>query len=106
MFLNLALLGLIIASEAVANDNTQSRLPLRQHDSSGATDSSIPTIFGSNGTVILKATTSTPGVVVLDYGSNVEGHPTFQVLTATGDTSRLEVTYSESLAVLNGFYMV
>jgi hypothetical protein len=55
---------------------------------------------------ILKGTNVTPGVIVLDYGANVEGHPTFQVISAAGDTSVLEVTYSETKAVLNSFYMV
>ncbi|KAH8707656.1 glycoside hydrolase family 78 protein [Phaeosphaeriaceae sp. PMI808] len=61
-------------------------------------------IVGSNGTVTIKGTTTVPGVVVLDYGANVEGHPTFQALSATGDTSGLEITYSESKAVLDSFY--
>lgn len=66
---------------------------------------SLAVIYGSNGTVTLKGTASAPGVVVLDYGANVEGHPTFQVLSATGDTSVLEITYSETRAVLDSFYM-
>lgn len=45
-------------------------------------------------------------MIVLDYGANVEGLPIFQVLPATGNTSGLEITYSESREVLDSFYMV
>ncbi|KKA27604.1 hypothetical protein TD95_005134 [Thielaviopsis punctulata] len=51
-------------------------------------------ILGSNGTITLNSDNS--GVVYLDYGSDVEGHPTFEVVSATGDTSRLIVSYSET----------
>lgn len=106
MLLKSAILGLMIAAAAASGDIVRPRQPLQQKNPLGATNNSSPTIFGSNGTIVLKGTSSNPGVVILDYGSNVEGHPTFQVLSVTGDTSRLEVTYSESLAVLNEFYMV
>jgi hypothetical protein len=69
-------------------------------------NSNLAVIYGSNRTITLKGSTVAPGVVVLDYGANVEGHPTFQVLSATGNTSVLEITYSETRAVLDTFYMV
>jgi hypothetical protein len=56
-------------------------------------------IFGSNSTITLKGN-STTSEVILDYGANVEGFPTFEVISASGDTSGLQVTYSESLPVL------
>lgn len=34
--------------------------------------------------------------MILDYGENVEGHPTFEVVSASGDTSAFELTYAES----------
>jgi len=54
----------------------------------------------------LSGATTAPSIIVLDYGANVEGHPTFEVLSAAGDTSGLEITYSESKEVLDSFYMV
>lgn len=38
--------------------------------------------------------------MILDYVANVEGFPTFEVLSFNGDTSGLEITYSESREVL------
>ncbi|PVI03304.1 glycoside hydrolase family 78 protein [Periconia macrospinosa] len=70
-----------------------------------STTAILATVFGSNDTITIKGDTTAPGVVVLDYGSNVEGHPTFQIVSTTGDTSKLEITYSETRAVLDSFYM-
>ena len=56
-------------------------------------------ILGSNGTITLRGNSST-SEVILDYGANVEGFPTFEIISVSGDTSGLQVTYSESLAVL------
>ncbi|KAI4660291.1 uncharacterized protein J4E78_004992 [Alternaria triticimaculans] len=97
-FSQLALLACLTVAEAATTPRSQSlHLVHRANDS-------LPAIFGSNGTTTLKGTTTTPGVVVLDYGANVEGRPTFEVLSATGDTSGLEITYSETRAVLDSFY--
>lgn len=63
-------------------------------------------VFGSNSKFTLRGSPSALGVVVLDYGANVEGLPTFQVVSASGDTSRLEITYGETKAVLDSSYMV
>lgn len=63
--------------------------------------SSGATIFGSNGTITLKGNTTTPVVVLLDYGHNVEGFPTFEVLSASGDVEGLKIRYSETKAVLD-----
>jgi hypothetical protein len=48
---------------------------------------SFETIFGSNGTLTIKGSLDPPGIIVLDYGANVEGHPNFKVLSAAGDAS-------------------
>jgi hypothetical protein len=43
--------------------------------------------------------------VILDYGHEVEGIPSFEVLSHQGDTSLFEVSYAESLASFSQ-YMV
>jgi hypothetical protein len=101
-----ALLVYLTAAEAAAAPSIQSSRHVRQYNLPCRANNSLTPIFGSNGTVTIKGTTTTPGIVVLDYGTNVEGHPTFEILSATGDTSRLEITYSESKRVLDSFYMV
>lgn len=101
-----ALLVFLMGAETAAEQTLSSREPARLDDLPNHANDSLPTIFGSNGTITVKGTTADPGVVVLDYGANVEGLPTFQVLSATGDTSRLEITYSESRPVLDNYYMV
>jgi hypothetical protein len=54
-------------------------------------------IYGSNYTITLNGNSSPSSVTILDYGGNVEGFPTFEVLSASGDTSGLEITYNETL---------
>jgi hypothetical protein len=101
-----ALLACLTIVESAAVQTFHSRQPLRQHSLPHQANDSLAAIFGSNGTVTIKGIITAPGVVVLDYGVNVEGYPTFQVLSTTGDTSGVEITYSESKAVLENFYMV
>lgn len=48
---------------------------------------------------------STPSIVVLDYGRNVEGLASFEVIRRAGDTSVFEMSYSETRALLDS-YMV
>ncbi|KAF3035833.1 hypothetical protein E8E12_006661 [Didymella heteroderae] len=62
--------------------------------------SSASAIYGLNGTITLKGNSTTPAVVVLDYGHNVEGFPTFEVLSASGNVSDFKIRYSETKAVL------
>ncbi|KAF7714833.1 Alpha-L-rhamnosidase [Penicillium ucsense] len=45
----------------------------------------------------------TPGVVVLDYGKDVEGYATFHVTKRSGNTSVFEMSYSESRALLDEY---
>lgn len=47
----------------------------------------------------------TPGIVIIDHGTNVGGFPTFQVVSHSGNTSIFEMTYSESRKLLDD-YMV
>jgi hypothetical protein len=68
------------------------------HDQSYNRTASIT--FGSNHTITLNGNSSSSSATILDYGGNVEGFPTFEVVSASGDTSGLEVTYSETLGVL------
>ena len=65
----------------------------------------VDVILVANATQSLKTSNGNPSVVIFDYGRSVEGIPTFDVVSATGDTSRLEVTYAESKAALSK-YMV
>ncbi|KAF5648045.1 alpha-L-rhamnosidase C [Fusarium sp. NRRL 52700] len=53
-------------------------------------------IYGSKGTVSLSSDGKKPYIMILYYGENFEGHPTFEVVSASGDTSAFELTYAES----------
>ena len=53
-------------------------------------------VYGSRGTVSLSSDGKKPDIMILDYGENFEGHPTFEVVSASGDTSAFELTYAES----------
>ncbi|GKT50465.1 uncharacterized protein ColSpa_10646 [Colletotrichum spaethianum] len=58
-------------------------------------------IYGTNDSTTLISDGTAPAIVVLDYGQNVEGHPTFEVVSTSGNTSGLEISYAESKAVLD-----
>lgn len=105
-FSQLVLLTCVARSRALSVSNIQSGQTIRYSGLSFSTSNSSVPIYATNGTFTIKRSKSTPGVVVLDYGINVEGFPTFQVLSAIGDTSGLEITYSESREVLDNHYMV
>ncbi|KDN68901.1 putative alpha-L-rhamnosidase [Colletotrichum sublineola] len=60
-------------------------------------------LFGYNDTTTLVSDGTAPAVVILDYGQNVEGHPTFEVVSVSGDTSGLEITYAESETALSSY---
>ncbi|KAI1337209.1 Six-hairpin glycosidase-like protein [Xylariaceae sp. FL0016] len=53
------------------------------------------------GTVSMTSNGSEPDIVVIDYGHNIEGIPTFEVASHSGGTSVLEITYSETQAGLD-----
>lgn len=101
-----ALLAYLTVAEVAAAQSFQPSQPVRKYNLPRQANNSLTPIFGTNDTVTIKGTTISPGIVVLDYGTNVEGHPTFQIISATGNTARLEITYSESKTVLDSFYMV
>jgi len=61
-------------------------------------------VAGSDGIQTLTAN-ATNSVVILDYGHEVEGIPSFEVLSHQGDTSLFEISYAESLASFSQ-YMV
>ncbi|KAK1840452.1 condensin complex component cnd1 [Colletotrichum chrysophilum] len=58
-------------------------------------------IYASNGTTTLSSNGTAASVVVLDFGRNVEGIPTFEVVSASGDTSVFEISYGETEAALS-----
>ncbi|KAF6808965.1 condensin complex component cnd1 [Colletotrichum sojae] len=60
-------------------------------------------IYATNGTTTITSNGTAPAVVVLDYGQNVEGVPTFEVISASGDTSLFEVSYGESRPALDKY---
>ncbi|KAK1148196.1 hypothetical protein N8T08_010841 [Aspergillus melleus] len=53
--------------------------------------------------ITLSSDGSTPSVVVLDYGRNIEGYPTFKVVGSTGDTSAFEMSYAECQSNLDSY---
>jgi hypothetical protein len=61
-------------------------------------------IVGSSGIQKLMSN-GTSSIVILDYGHEVEGIPSFEVLSKAGDTSLFEISYAESLAAFDT-YMV
>ncbi|KAM0271351.1 hypothetical protein ACHAPA_002959 [Fusarium lateritium] len=60
-------------------------------------------IFGTNNTITLSSDGVKAHVVVLDYGQNYEGHPTFEVLSTSGDTSGFELSFAESKTALENY---
>lgn len=63
-------------------------------------------ILAPNNTLSLKSDGKKHDVFIIDYGESFEGHPTFEVTSASGDTSGFEISYAESKAVLDSSYMV
>ncbi|KAJ0426843.1 Six-hairpin glycosidase [Aspergillus carlsbadensis] len=53
--------------------------------------------------ITLASDGTAPSVVVLDYGRNVEGDPTFEVARRTGDTSVFEMSYAECHTSLQSY---
>ncbi|SPJ82353.1 related to alpha-L-rhamnosidase C [Fusarium torulosum] len=60
-------------------------------------------IYGTNDTITLSSDGVKADVVVLDYGQNYEGHPTFEVLSTSGDTSMFELSFAESKSALENY---
>ncbi|GKT56129.1 glycoside hydrolase family 78 protein [Colletotrichum tofieldiae] len=95
------LYGLIDPTSAFPTPQSSVILPRSTQDSSN--NGTI--IYGSNSTTTLDSDGTAPVIVVLDYGHNVEGHPTFEVVSASGDTSGFEISYAEGKTALD-LYMV
>lgn len=96
--LQLICIALLAVGESRPHKGPDRAIPRSVEDYSGL-------ITSTNDTTRLTASDDTPAVVTLDYGHAVEGIPTFEVVSAEGDTSVFEITYAESLAALN-IYMV
>ncbi|CCF32774.1 alpha-L-rhamnosidase [Colletotrichum higginsianum] len=99
----------IIASALLCLINPITGIPTQQHPvllpkSSQDSFQNGTVIYGSNGTTTLTHQGTSSAIVVLDYGRNVEGYPTFEVVSTAGDTSGFEISYAESKASL-GLYM-
>ncbi|KAK1511317.1 alpha-L-rhamnosidase [Colletotrichum costaricense] len=69
--------------------------------SSSSTNGTV--VFGSNETAALTSDGTTASIVVLDYGHNVEGFPTFEVISTSGDTSSFEISFAESNSALDSY---
>jgi hypothetical protein len=61
-------------------------------------------LSGSDDVQILNVNAAS-SIIILDYGHEVEGIPSFEVLSHQGDTSLFEISYAESLASFSQ-YMV
>jgi hypothetical protein len=59
----------------------------------------------STGSDDIQTLNATSSIIVLDYGHEVEGIPSFEVLNHQGDTSLFEISYAESLTSFSQ-YMV
>ncbi|KAK1561563.1 Six-hairpin glycosidase-like protein [Colletotrichum navitas] len=60
-------------------------------------------VFGTDGIVNLSSDGVTPDIQIVDFGQNFEGHPTFEVISTSGDTSVFEVSFAESKAAFGGY---
>lgn len=61
-------------------------------------------VSGSTGLQVLTGNT-TKSVVIIDHGREVEGIPSFEVVSHEGDTSLFEISYAKSLTSFSQ-YMV
>jgi hypothetical protein len=61
--------------------------------------------YASKKTITLRSNGFKHAVKILDFGENIEGHPTFEVVSASGNTSIFEVSFAESLSAFDR-YMV
>lgn len=61
--------------------------------------------YASTKTITLKSDGNTPDVQIVDFGQDYEGHPTFEVVLASGNTSVFEVSFAEGYTAFDS-YMV
>ncbi|PCH05913.1 Bacterial alpha-L-rhamnosidase [Penicillium occitanis (nom. inval.)] len=84
-----ALLGHFVASELLQSHPTYQ--PRNYMDTAG-----MP-VSADHATIYrLSSDGSSPAVVILDYGGNVEGYATFEVTRQSGNTSVFEISYGET----------
>jgi hypothetical protein len=82
-----------------------SPLDVRGNANSHKLQKSVDLTVAQDGPITLVGTATEPGIIVLDYGVEIEGIPSFDVVEITGHEAVLEITYSETSAALN-LYMV
>lgn len=99
-----ALSGYVLLSLAALATGAALHATQPQRSISGIRNSN-QLVTAQDGLIALTATQNAPGILVLDYGVETEGIPSFEVVSTVGDTSVFEVTYSETKAALSR-YMV
>lgn len=90
---------------SAVNGRHGSQRPHRAQKSTAGSSTDGTIILSSNETTTLTSDGTTASIVVLDYDQSVEGFPTFEVISASGDTSSFEISFAESKAALDS-YMV
>ncbi|KAH8429434.1 putative alpha-L-rhamnosidase C [Aspergillus melleus] len=91
------LAGQLLAWQALASYSSKLTWPL-SYTVNGSHIS-----VNENTTLKLSSDGTTPSILILDYGSNVEGLASFEVIHRAGDTSVFEMSYSESRAALDSY---
>ena len=86
----------LLAAIGLADSYTPAYEPETYADSTG-TDIAV----NKNHVFKLSSNGIMPSVIILDYGKDVEGYPTFNVTRRSGNTSIFEMSYSETRAVLD-----
>ncbi|KAF9874327.1 hypothetical protein CkaCkLH20_08310 [Colletotrichum karsti] len=91
--------------DGVVGAPSRSHLPRVLSRSVEKTSQNDTFIYASNDTTTLTSNGTAPAIVILDFGRNVEGIPTFEVISASGDTSLFEISFAEARSSLDQ-YMV
>ncbi|KAH7029760.1 Six-hairpin glycosidase-like protein [Microdochium trichocladiopsis] len=97
-----ALSGYVLLSLAALATGAALHATQPQRSISGIRNSN-QLVTAQDGLIALTATQNAPGILVLDYGVETEGIPSFEVVSTVGDTSVFEVTYSETKAALSRY---
>lgn len=86
----------LLASLGLAHSCTPAYEPVTYADSTGT-----GITVNENHVFKLSSNGIAPSVIILDYGKDVEGYPTFNVTRRSGNTSIFEMSYSETRAMLD-----
>lgn len=70
---------------------------------SSATPNNDAMVYAPGGPFRLSSDGVTPDILIIDFGQSYEGHPTFEVVSAAGDTSCFEVSYAEAAASFSNY---